>query len=269
MSFPAARVKELRERTGAGFARCKEALEQSGGDLDAAAEWLQARGAQLAERKSGRETNEGRVSFAAAGNRGALVEVLTETDFVANNDSLREFADFAARAAAGMEDGGAPLSEASADGRTVEEARLDVLSKTGENIRLGRHETLTASGALHHYIHHNGKIGVMADVTGSDDPQLGKDICMQIASMRPEVVAPEDYDAGRLDSVKESFEREVAEGGKDPAVRERIVAGKLGKFVAGKALLKQDFIKDDRTKVEKHLRDNGAEVGGFAAIYLD
>lgn len=268
MSFPASRVKELRERTGAGFSQCKEALERSGGDLGAAAEWLQARGAQLAERRSGRETGEGRVSFAASGSRGALVEVLTETDFVANNESLREFADFAARAAAGMEDG-AELAEASADGRTVEDARLEVLSKTGENIVLGRHETLTASGALHHYIHHNGKIGVMADVTGSDDPQLGKDVCMQIASMRPEVVAPEDYDEALLDSVRKGFEREAAEGGKDPAVRERIVAGRLGKFVAGKALLKQDFIKDESTKVEGLLKENGAGVGGFAAIYLD
>ena len=267
MSVPAVKVKELRDRSGAGFSLCKEALQNCDGDIEVAAEWLHARGAQIAEKKAGRQTSEGIVAFASSGNKGALVEILTETDFVANNEQLRDFAAFVAQASASAKDG-ISLAEISHEGRVVEEARQEISAKTGENIQFGHSRVLKASNSLHHYVHHNAKIGVMADIDSPEGSQVGKDVCMQVAAMRPDVVTSSDFDESHLASVRESFEREVAQGGKNPDVQEKIVTGKLSKYVSERALLMQDFIKDDKVKVEQYLKDNNATVSSFTALYL-
>ena len=269
MSVTAAKVKELREKSGAGFSLCKEALRQCDGDLDEASEWLRAKGASIAQKKSGRETTEGRIAFACNNNRGALVEVLTETDFVANNDTLRNFADLVARSVATSPDGSKKIGDISHEGTTINEACQEITLKTGENIQLGRHKTLDAKHNLHHYIHHNGKIGVMADISAPEGSQLGKDICMQIASMRPEVVDKDDFDAEQVLKLKKVFEAEMAQSGKDITILEKIITGKVNKYLSERALLLQDFVKDDKKKVRQHLMENDALVDSFAAIHID
>ena len=268
MGYTAAQVKDLRKETGAGFADCKKALDSTDGDMQQAREWLKTRGSAVAGKKAGRETGEGRIAFASSGKRGCLVEVLTETDFVANNEQLAAFAKTVAEALAAADGDVDDIGGIEADGATLEDARKEVIAKTGENVQFGRHRTVTATSGLHHYIHHNHRIGVIADVDQGTDDGLGADICMHVAAFHPSVMSPDDFPGDEIDGLRESFAKEVAEGGKDPAIQEKIVEGKLRKHTSERSLLKQPFIKDDKVPVEKHLKSCGAKVISFTSLVL-
>lgn len=274
MEVTAAAIKQLREQTGAGFALCKQALSECGGDDAKAKEWLNVKGASAAAKKAGRETTEGAIAAAAGPERIALAEVLTETDFVAGNEAFRALADAVAAAVlAGAKDAGEVDTETvaglQAEGGTVEELRAAAMLKIGENIQLGRAVVLAKAeptATLHSYIHHNGKIGVVACVAGGDD-EVGKNICLQIASMRPQAIAAEDFDAAALERVKQLFIDELADSKKPDEIKEKIAAGKLKKYLSEQVLLQQEYIKGDGS-VAAYLDGHKARVLAFRALHI-
>ena len=275
MDVTAAAIKQLREETGAGFALCKQALSECDGDDAKAKEWLNVKGASAAQKKAGRATTEGAIAAAAGPERIALAEVLTETDFVAGNEAFRALADAVAAAVlAGAEDAGeldtAAVAGLQAAGGTVEELRAAAMLKIGENIQLGRAVVLAKAepeATLHSYIHHNSKIGVVACVACGGDKEVGKNICLQIASMRPQVIAAEDFDAAALERVKQLFVDELADSGKPDAIKDKIAAGKLKKYLSEQVLLQQEYIKGDGS-VAAYLDGHQARVLAFRALHI-
>ena len=276
MEITAAAVKKLREETGAGFAQCKQALSECEGDFAKAKDWLSVKGASAAQKKAGRATTEGVVAVAEGQGRLALAEVLSETDFVAGNEVFQDFAaQVAAAVLAGAADGaleGAAVGALAADGGTVEQLREQAMLKIGENIQLGRAATIAQDGpdaSLHWYVHHNRKIGVVARIAcpAAKAAEVGKNVCMQIAAMAPQVVAEGDFDEAQLDRIKKLFADELAGSGKPPEIQEKIAAGKLRKYLADQVLLKQEYIMGD-SSVEDYLAGHGAQALAFQALRI-
>ena len=266
----AAQIKKLRQATGASLLDCKKALIESTGDEQAARDWLRARGAAIASKKAGRTTSEGIIAFASSGQQGVLVEVLAETDFVASNDQFKAFASQVALAAlqAGKTDANLATLPDPAGAGTIEDLRLDATLKIGENIQLGQHHFLACQHKLSHYIHHNGKIGVVADIATAEGSTVGKDICMHIAALQPSVIAPENYDAAELSRLRTAWHAELATSSKPAEIHEKIVTGKVNKFLAECSLLKQQFIKDDSLTVADYLHRNNAQVLAYELLVI-
>ena len=263
----AAQVKALREATGMGMMECKKALVECAGDFDKAQDWLRVKSGAKADKVSARAASEGRIAFAAHGGAGALVEISCETDFVARDGTLADFAAAvaaaAAQAGAAENPGDLPLP----DGKTAEEARTEVVMKLGENINIRRVRVLTAAEGEHisHYIHNGDKIGAMCAI--SKDAALGRDICMHVAAMRPQYLGKDDVPAEVLQREMEVFAAQAREAGKADKA-EQIAAGKLHKRLAELTLLPQAFIKeeDGKTTVAQVLEKAGATVRAFALL---
>ncbi|MGE0385875.1 MAG: translation elongation factor Ts [Gammaproteobacteria bacterium] len=272
MEIPAGLVKELRERTGAGMMDCKTALVENGGSLDAAADWLRKQGAIKAEKKSGRVASEGAIVVApsADGRAVAMVEVNSETDFVANDASFKAFA----QAVAGTVISARPASvEALAalplagGAETVEAARTALVAKIGENIGVRRFMIRERAGDhLASYLH-GKRIGVLVDLKGADEA-LARDIAMHIAASKPVCVDAAQIPGELLAKEREIYTAQAATSGKPAPIVEKMVEGRLKKYVDEITLLGQPFVKDPDTPVGKLVKSRGAEVLGFVRLEL-
>ena len=266
----AAIVKELREKTGAGMMDCKKVLTETNGDLEKAAELLRERGIAKAAKKSGRIAAEGLVEayISEDGKVGAVVEVNSETDFVAKNEEFKLFvADVAKQVA---EKNPATVEELLAQesmsvaGKTVQEVLIDKIATIGENMSVRRFARFeTADGMVEKYIHGEGKIAVLVN-TKNADKELAKDVCMQIAAARPEFVDRNSVPAERVEKEMEILKAQAMNEGKPAEIAEKMVQGRIGKFYGEICLVEQPFVKNPDEKVSKLLEAKGASVVEFA-----
>jgi len=269
MQITSAMVKELRERTGAGMMECKQALVDEGGDVDAAVENLRKKGQAKADKKSGRIAAEGVIGLAMAndGASGALVEINSETDFVSKQDEFREFANRVAERALEEHptDLGALLALPLQKGgdESIEEGIHDMVLRIGENISLRRFQIVASDGGSVGAYVHGGRIGVLVDVRDADE-SVGKDIAMHVAASQPLAVDESDMPAGALDKEREILAAQVADSGKPPEIQEKMISGRMRKYLGEVTLLGQPFVKDPDQTVAKYLSGSGATVRGFS-----
>ena len=264
MAITAALVKELRERTGAGMMECKKILTETGGDIEVAIEELRKRGAAAADKKSDRIAAEGTVVALVSGKTGVLLEVNCETDFVAKDEN---FVAFATNVAQTILDTGAASVEAlstetlaGADS-SVEEARSALVQKIGENIQIRRFETVAGEGQTVSSYQHGKNIGVLVKANGDDE--LGRDLAMHIAASKPLCISEDQIPTDQIEKEKEIFSAQAAESGKPADIIEKMVVGRLRKFVNEVTLLGQSFVKDPDMTVEKLLKSKDAEISNF------
>jgi elongation factor Ts len=270
MAVTAALVKELRERTGAGMMECKKALTESGGDIEAAIEAMRKSGQAKAAKKAGRIAAEGVVvvKIAGDGKRGVVLEVNSETDFVAKDAGFQAFAEAAADQA--LAGGAADVAALSAQpmpgtGGTIDQAREALIAKIGENIQLRRLVRFDqVAGALSSY-RHGVRIGVVVELAGGD-VQLGKDLAMHIAASNPMCVDAAQVPPEALEKEKSIFRAQALESGKPQAIVEKMIDGRVRKYLEEVTLLGQPFVKDPDRTVEKLLKEAGAKVLRFVRI---
>ena len=258
----AALVKELREKTGAGMMDCKKVLTETDGDLEKAAELLREKGITKAAKKSGRVAAEGMVEAYISEDEkvGAIVEVNSETDFVAKNEEFRTFVMDVAKQIVknNPESVEALLSEPAMfeEGKTVNEALIGKIATIGENISIRRFARFeTTDGLIEKYIHGDGKIAVLVNMT-SGTKELAKDVCMQIAAARPEFIDRDQVPAERVEKEKEILKIQTMNEGKPEAIAEKIVLGRINKFYQEICLVDQEFVKDPSKKVSDILKDS-------------
>jgi elongation factor Ts len=263
MSISASMVKELRERTGAGMMECKKALVETDGDMEAAAELLRKSGQAKADKKAGRVAADGRIVIKAAGGKAVMVEVNSETDFVAKDEHFAAFTEAVAETAleTGTTDVEAFASETLADGRSVEQARTDLIAKVGENITVRRIAVIASNGPLGHYTH-GAKIGAAVALDGGDE-DLARDIAMHVAAINPSCVDESGVPADTLERERRIFAEQAAESGKPAEIVEKMVSGRIAKFLKEITLVGQPFVKDDTISVGKLLDKAGARVTSF------
>ncbi|MEN8259238.1 MAG: translation elongation factor Ts [Pseudomonadota bacterium] len=268
MNITAAMVKELRERTGSGMMECKKALVEANGDLDAAIEQMRKSGLAKADRKSARTAAEGCICAKSSddGKKVAMVDVNCETDFVAKGDAFNNFANAVAETVFenDVESIDQLLGTALANsGRSVDEVRRELVAKLGENITIRRFEKFaTAEGSTSYYLH-GSRIGVIVDMSGTDE-EVGKDIAMHIAASKPLCVAETDVPVETIDKEKEIFAAQAEASGKPAEIIEKMVAGRMKKFLAGITLLGQPFVKDPDVTVGKLLESKRLSVLRFS-----
>ena len=258
----AALVKELREKTGAGMMDCKKVLTETDGDLEKAAELLREKGITKAAKKSGRVAAEGMVEAYISEDEkvGAIVEVNSETDFVAKNEEFRTFVMDVAKQIVknNPESVEALLAEPAMfeEGKTVNEALIGKIATIGENISIRRFARFeTTDGSIEKYIHGDGKIAVLVNMT-SGTKELAKDVCMQIAAARPEFIDRDQVPAERVEKEKEILKIQTMNEGKPEAIAEKIVLGRINKFYQEICLVDQEFVKDPSKKVSDILKDS-------------
>ena len=225
MEITAQMVKELRERSGAGMMECKKALTQNNGDMDASIEWLRKQGLAKADKKADRVAAEGRIVLAQDAGKGVLVEINSETDFVAKDANFLGFADNVAKAALGVADVEALKSAAYASGGTVEEARAAVIAKVGENVQIRRMVRIDSANTVAGYLH-GGRIGVLVELKGGS-ADLARGLAMHIAAMNPPHIAEKDVPAEFIAKEKEIYAAKAAESGKPANIVEKMVEGSL------------------------------------------
>ena len=270
MAITAQLVKDLRERTGAGMMECKKALVETDGDMDAAVEHMRKRGLAKADKKADRVAADGAVIAALAddGRSGALVEINSETDFVANGDDFQAFGSAVAERILRDDpsDLGALLSMPLADGgEPVELAQKELVARVGENIQVRRFRRYASESArVHHYLH-GSRIGVMLELEGGDEA-LGRDLCMHIAASRPICVGVDDVPEARAASEREILVAQAEESGKPREIIEKMVEGRLRKWLSEITLLGQPFVKDPDQSVEQLLAARGARVVRFVRL---
>ncbi|MCK5916853.1 MAG: elongation factor Ts [Cocleimonas sp.] len=266
MAITAAMVKELRERTGAGMMDCKKMLVQTNGDLETAIDEMRKTGAAKADKKSSRIAAEGKVVIAISddGKEAAIVEVNCETDFVAKDENFMSFVDaVAARVLADQPADIAALSALPLDsGESIEEVRTGLINKIGENIQVRRFELVSAPEGQVFAYSHGVRIGVALAMTGGDET-LGKDIAMHIAASRPLCVAEADVPAENLAKEKEILVAQAEGSGKPANIIEKMVEGRIRKYLSDITLLGQDFVKDPDTTIAKLLEGANADVVSF------
>jgi elongation factor Ts len=260
MSITASMVKELRERTGAGMMECKKALVETGGDLDAAAEFLRKSGQAKADKKASRVAADGRVVIAQEDGKAVIAEVNSETDFVAKDENFVAFAEAVAAAAlaSGTTDVQALAGESLADGRGIEQARTELIAKVGENIGVRRVEIIAADGVLASYSH-GARIGVVIALDGGNE-ELARDVAMHVAAMNPQYVSEADVPAETLESERRILTEQAQDSGKPADIIEKMVTGRVNKFLKEITLLGQPFVKDDSVTVGKLLAGADASI---------
>ena len=264
MSITAEAVKALRERTGAGMMECKKALIETGGDLDAAAEMMRKAGLAKADKKAGRVAAEGVVVTLTngPGTGAVVVEVNSETDFVARQDDFQRFAaDVAAAALAAGADSLEAVLALPLPGGTVDEVRRSLVARIGENIGVRRVARLSAPTRIGTYVH-GSRIGVLVGLEGGDET-LAHDLAMHVAAANPQYVSPADVPAATVDKEREILSAQAAGEGKPAEIVAKMVEGRLRKYLAEICLTGQPFVKDPDTTVEKLLKAAGAKVTGF------
>lgn len=263
MSITASMVKELRERTGAGMMECKKALVEANGDLDAAAEALRKAGTAKADKKAGRVAADGRVVVQQDGGKAVIVEVNSETDFVAKDENFNGFAEAVTAVVleTGETDVAALATQSIGDGKTVEAARTELVQKVGENISIRRAEIITADGPMAFYTH-GARIGAIVALDGGD-AALARDIAMHVAAINPTCIDESGVPADVLETEKRIFSEQAAESGKPPEIVEKMVTGRVAKFLKEITLVGQPFVKDPDMSVGKLLKGAEASVVSF------
>ena len=261
----ASQVKELRERTGAGMMECKKALTENAGDIEAAADWLRKQGLAKADKKAGRVAAEGRVAMAQAPGRAVLVEVNSETDFVAKDAGFVAFVDAVAQAALDSADVEA-LKSAKLGAESVEALRSALIAKVGENVQVRRIARIDSANTIGGYVH-GGRIGVLVEVKGGGD-DLARGLAMHIAAMNPPHISARHVPAEFV-----AREREIALGQmtdkyrvKPADIQDKMVAGKVAKTVNEMCLTGQAYVLDTNQNVEAVLKSAGAEVVNFVRL---
>jgi elongation factor Ts len=258
-------VRELREKTDAPMMECKKALTEAAGDLGRAEEILRIKLGNKASKAAGRVAAEGIVAIhiSADGKTGAIVEVNSETDFVAKNDEFRAFAQALAQLVTEKNPADvAALSELGLEGGTVEERRKALVGKIGENMSLRRFRRFDAKGRLASYVHGGAKIGVLVDVVGGDEA-LAKDIAMHIAASKPRGVSGKDVSPEEVEKERGIAAAKAAESGKPANIVEKMVEGAVAKFLKEVTLLGQPFVKNDKQTIEALLKSKSASVAAF------
>jgi len=268
----AATVKELRERTGAGMMDCKKALAENNGDMEAAVDWLRAKGLAAAAKKAGRTAAEGLVGVAVEGTRGAVIEVNSETDFVAKNEKFQDFVRNVAQIA--LQTGGnveSLLAASYPGGGTVEEVLTNNIATIGENQSVRRAAVVEVSeGAVVSYVHNAaapglGKIGVLVALEGSAPAEtlqgLGKQLAMHIAAANPLALNAEDLDPALIERERSIAQEKANESGKPANIVEKMVEGSMAKFRKEHSLVSQLFVMDNKTPVADVVAQAGKEAG--------
>ncbi|TDJ35769.1 MAG: elongation factor Ts [Gammaproteobacteria bacterium] len=270
MVITAAMVKELRERTSVGMMECKKALVEADGDMDAAVKLLRKSGLAGADKKAGRVAAEGVIALAVSddGKRAVMAEINSETDFVARDGDFRSFADGVARVVLDSRPGDldALLAAPMEGGESVEEARQALVARLGENIQVRRFTTMESSGDIGAYSH-GGKIGVLVSLNGGN-AELAKDIAMHVAAMNPLYVSPDDVPVAEVEKEREILIAQARDSGKPDNIIEKMVEGRLRKFLNENALLGQPFVKDTDITVGKLVEKDGAVVEGMYRLAL-
>ena len=263
MAITASMVKELRERTGAGMMECKKALVEADGDLDAAAEALRKAGAAKADKKAGRVAADGRVVIRSDGSKAVIVEVNSETDFVAKDENFAAFADAVADVvlATGETDVATLSGQDLGDGRTVETARTELIQKVGENISVRRARIVANEGPIGFYTH-GARIGAVVALEGGDEA-LARDIAMHVAAINPLCIDEAGVPAATLETEKRIFTEQAEASGKPAEIVEKMVTGRVAKFLKEITLVGQPFVKDPDTTVGKLLQGAGASATSF------
>ena len=262
-------VKELREKTGAGMMDCKKVLTETDGDMEKAIELLRERGIAKAAKKSGRVAAEGLVEAVVSedGKSGAVIEVNSETDFVAKNEEFKTFVENVANQV--LKTNPKDVEELLAqpamfeEGKTVQEALVGKIATIGENLSIRRFVRFESEGLVEKYIHGDGKIAVLVNMKKGDST-VAKDICMQIAAARPEYVRREEVPEERVAKEMEILKVQTMNEGKPEAIAEKIVQGRIGKFYEEICLVDQVFVKDSSMKVSELLKQKDADVVEFA-----
>ncbi len=277
MTISAALVKELREKSGAGMMDCKKALTETDGDIEAAMDWLRTKGIAKAEKKSGRTAAEGLIGLASGGTSAVVVEVNSETDFVARNDAFQELVSNIATVALSTDGSVASIAAANyPGGKTVAEAITEAVATIGENMTLRRAAKLSvSSGAVATYMHNSvktdlGKLGVLVAVetTGDVDAAnaIGRQIAMHVAATSPMALDVADLDQAAIEREKAIFSEQARESGKPEAIIEKMVEGRLRKFYEEVCLLKQAFVINPDVTVEQALKNAEAQIGAPAKV---
>jgi elongation factor Ts len=270
-------VKELREKTGAGMMDCKTALTETNGDMEAAIDWLRAKGLSKAAKKAGRVAVEGLVGVAGSGNRAAMIELNSETDFVARNEQFQSLVKAVTEAALKTDgDVESVLRAPMSGGGTVESAITNAVSTIGENMTLRRSAVLSVDqGVVASYVHAAmspglGKIGVLVALTSSGDQSklsaLGRQVAMHIAAASPLAVDEKRIDPQTIARERAIFAEQAKESGKPEAIIEKMVEGRLRKFYEESTLLKQAFVIDTERTVETVLKDAAKDLGGAVSV---
>ncbi len=268
MAITAALVKELRERTGAGMMECKKALVETQGDIETAIELMRKTGLAKADKKAGRIAAEGLIVFKASddGKRAVMVEVNCETDFVTKGDDFINFAHSVVETAlkAQPADIDALLATAIDGADSVADATKALIAKIGENTNVRRFVARSTDGVLGCYLH-GGRIGVMVELQGGDEA-LARDVAMHVAASNPACVSEADVPAGMIEKEKEIFAAQAAESGKPAEIVEKMVAGRIKKYLKEVTLLGQPFVKDPDQTVGQLVENAGASVVGFERL---
>ena len=263
MAISPSMVKELRERTGAGVMECKKALVETNGDIDAAAESLRKAGQAKADKKAGRVAADGRIVIRANGGRAIVVEVNSETDFVAKDESFVAFAEAVADAALTSRetDVSAFSNQQLPDGRTVETARTELVAKVGENISVRRIASIESGGPIAYYTH-GARIGAVVALDGGDEA-LARDIAMHVAAINPLCIDEDAVPAETLARERRILTEQAQSSGKPAEIVEKMIAGRIAKFLKEITLLGQPFVKDPDVSIGKLLDGAGASVTSF------
>lgn len=261
----AAMVKALREKTDAPMMECKKALTEAQGDAAKAEEILRVKLGNKATKAASRITAEGIVAVYISDDAktGAILELNSETDFVAKNPEFQQMAKDAVRLVAEKAPADvAALLELALNGKPLEQVRKDLVGKIGENMSFRRFVRMQAKGKLHNYVHGGSKIGVLVDVIGGDD-EVAHDVAMHIAASKPKALDKDGIEASLIEAERRVALEKAREAGKPEAILERIAEGSVQKFLKEVTLLNQPFVKDDKISVGQLLKSKGAQVGGF------
>ncbi|MEO8804043.1 MAG: translation elongation factor Ts [Rudaea sp.] len=265
MDITASMVKELRERSGAGMMECKKALVENDGNIDTSIEWLRKQGLAKADKKASRIAAEGRIVLADAPGKAVLVEVNSETDFVAKDENFLTFANDVAKVAlsSGANDVEALKAAKTSQGSTVEEARQALVAKVGENVQVRRMVRVDGSNRVAAYVH-GGRIGVLVEMKGGTD-ELARGIAMHIAAMNPAYLTPDHVPAEIVAKEKEIALAQMTDKdrAKPAEIQEKMIGGKIRKTLAEVSLTGQPYVLDTNVNIEAALKKEGAEVLGF------
>jgi elongation factor Ts len=257
----AALVKELRERTGLGLLECKKALAAAGGDVEVAIEELRKSSGMKAAKKAGRTAADGVVAIRIAvdGKLGVIGEVNSETDFVARDENFAGFVAQVMDKAVGLQTD----DVAAVAGDDIEDARQALVQKIGENISVRRIGVVSATdGVVGGYVHGNNRIAVLVELAGGDE-ELAKDVAMHVAAVNPAVVSPADMPEELLRKEREIYAAQAADSGKPPEIVEKMIEGRVRKYLSENSLTEQAFVKDPDTTVGKLVKAAGATIAGF------
>ena len=261
--FSANDVKELREKTGAGMLDCKKALDATSGDMEKAIDWLREKGIAKASKKESRIAAEGLSEIIVDKNKAVILEVNSETDFVAKNEEFKNFISTVGKAI--IKKGVKTMDEAMAlkleNGQTINEYLIALIAKIGEKISFRRFELVkkTAKEVFGVYSHMGGKITVLTVLEGANE-EVAKDVSMHAAAMRPLYMTRDEVPESVLDHEKEIIKEQAINEGKPEAIAEKMVAGRINKYYKEVCLLEQEFIKDSDKSVEQYVKDNNGTI---------